>query len=416
MSNYTYKKQEEENSSQVDSAVRKALANDSTVKNTAQQAVQKAAKTGAVSSVNQPTAAVQGTTVQPAATQSQAGYQSKWQQGLDDTMEKILNREKFSYDLNGDALWNQYKDQYTQQGKMAMLDTMGQAAAMTGGYGNSYAQTVGQQTYQGYLQQMNEMIPELYQLALSKYQMEGDELMDQYGLLADQDDREYNRYVDDRNYEYQVGRDQVADSQWQQEFDYQQDRDAVSDQRYDQEWAYQQSRDELEDQRYDQEWAYQQDRDAVSDQRYDQEWEYQKGRDQIEDQRYADEFAYQQSRDQVSDEQWQAEFDEDKRRYDQEYADSKSSGSGSGSSGSSSSGGYADYSDSELRNEMIHAGSRKNAEALAEEMIADGVDEDYAYSLVYQYYEEDKASTAGSYGSVNVRESGDKNKGFNYTV
>lgn len=412
MSNYTYKKQEEENSPQVDSAVRKALANNGSVKNATQHAVQKAVKTGAVSGVNQPSAAVQGATVQPSATQSQGGYQSKWQQGLDDTMEKILNREKFSYDLNGDALWNQYKDQYTQQGKMAMLDTMGQAAAMTGGYGNSYAQTVGQQTYQGYLQQMNEMIPELYQLALSKYQMEGDELMDQYGLLADQDDRDYNRYVDDRNYEYQVGRDQVADSQWQQEFDYQQDRDAISDQRYDQEWAYQQSRDEIEDARYDQEWAYQQDRDAVSDQRYDQEWEYQQGRDQIEDQRYADEFAYQQSRDQVSDEQWQAEFDEDKRRYDQEYADSKSSGSGSGSSGGSSSGGYADYSDSELRNEMIHAGSRKNAEALAEEMIADGVDEDYAYSLVYQYYDEDKASTAGA---DSVSKGTNKNKA-NYTV
>ena len=34
-------------------------------------------------------------------------YVSKWQQMLDAAMEKILNREKFSYDLNGDALYRQ---------------------------------------------------------------------------------------------------------------------------------------------------------------------------------------------------------------------------------------------------------------------------------------------------------------------
>ena len=77
-------------------------------------------------------------------------YTSPWHTQLNDTINKILNREKFSYDLNGDALYQQYKDQYTTQGQMAMMDTMGQAAALTGGYGNSYAQSVGQQAYQGY--------------------------------------------------------------------------------------------------------------------------------------------------------------------------------------------------------------------------------------------------------------------------
>lgn len=186
-------------------------------------------------------------------------YTSPWQAQLNDAISKIMNREKFSYDMNADALYQQYKDQYVNQGQMAMMDTMGQAAAMTGGYGNSYAQSVGQQAYQGYLQQLNDKIPELYQLALNKYQMEGDDLYNQYSLLSAQDQQDYGRhrdtvtdwqvemerlqnqynterdydytkyvdgrdfgygqYVDDRNYEYQVGRDQVADSQWQAEFD-----------------------------------------------------------------------------------------------------------------------------------------------------------------------------------------------------
>lgn len=123
-------------------------------------------------------------------------YQSQWQSQIDGILDKILNRKKFSYDLNGDALYQQYKDQYTTLGKMAMMDTMGQAQAMTGGYGNSYAQSVGQQAYQGYLQQLNDVVPELYQLALDQYHREGDELYNQYGLYADRENQNYGRYRD----------------------------------------------------------------------------------------------------------------------------------------------------------------------------------------------------------------------------
>jgi hypothetical protein len=125
------------------------------------------------------------------------GYQSTWQDQLRDTASKIINREKFTYDLNGDALYKQYKDRYIQQGKQAMMDTMGQAAALTGGYGNSYAQTVGQQTYQGYLHGLNDQVPALYQLALDKYNSEGDQLRGNMSLLMQQDDIDYGRYRDD---------------------------------------------------------------------------------------------------------------------------------------------------------------------------------------------------------------------------
>lgn len=124
------------------------------------------------------------------------GYKSQWQSQLDDTMNRIMNREKFSYDLNGDALWKQYKDQYTTGGKMAMMDTMGQAAALTGGYGNSYAQGVGQQAYQGYLQGLNDKIPELYQLAMDQYDREGNAMLQQYGLLQDAEAMDYSRFQD----------------------------------------------------------------------------------------------------------------------------------------------------------------------------------------------------------------------------
>lgn len=171
-------------------------------------------------------------------------YQSKWQTQLDDTIYKILNREKFTYDVNGDALYQQYKDQYINQGRQAMMDTMGQAQAMTGGYGNSYAQTVGQQTYQGYLQQLNDRIPELYQIALDQYNREGQELYNQYGLFADRDEQDYGRYRDTVT-DWQTDRDYLTDeARYQSEtdygrymddknFQYGQYRDSVTDWQYD---------------------------------------------------------------------------------------------------------------------------------------------------------------------------------------
>ena len=136
-------------------------------------------------------------------------YQSQWQSQIDNLMNQIMNREKFSYNMNEDALYQQYKDKYIQQGKMAMADTMGQAAAMTGGYGNSYAQSVGQQAYQAHLQNLNDIVPQLYQMALDKYNMEGQDLYNQYGMVVDRENTDYGRYRDTIS-DYLTERDYLA--------------------------------------------------------------------------------------------------------------------------------------------------------------------------------------------------------------
>ena len=123
-------------------------------------------------------------------------YNGTWDGKLEEIYNQIVNREKFSYDLNADALYQQYKDQYTLQGKLAMMDTMGQASAMTGGYGNSYAQSVGQQAYQGYLQQLNDVVPELYGMALDQYNQEGQDLYNQFSMAGSMRDDEYGKYQD----------------------------------------------------------------------------------------------------------------------------------------------------------------------------------------------------------------------------
>ncbi len=116
---------------------------------------------------------------------------------LSELFDRIQNREKFSYDINADPLYGMYKDKYTTLGKLAMRDTMGQAAALTGGYDSTYGQQVGQQTYDAYLQSLSDVIPQLYGMAYDQYQDEGDKLMDLYGLVGQQRDAEYGMYRDE---------------------------------------------------------------------------------------------------------------------------------------------------------------------------------------------------------------------------
>lgn len=133
------------------------------------------------------------------ASKETPAYAGSYDTQLEEIYKQITNRDKFSYDLNGDMLYQQYKDQYTNLGQMAMMDTMGQAAALTGGYGSSYSQAVGQQAYQGYLQQLNEVVPELYGMALDQYNQQGQDLLNQYSMVGDLRDDEYGKYQDQLN-------------------------------------------------------------------------------------------------------------------------------------------------------------------------------------------------------------------------
>lgn len=100
-----------------------------------------------------------------------------------DTANQIQNRPAFSYDLDGDALYQQYKDAYTQNAKLGMKDTMGQAASLTGGYGSSYAQGVGQQRYDETMRGLTDMIPTLEQSAYQRWRDQGTDLQNRYSML-----------------------------------------------------------------------------------------------------------------------------------------------------------------------------------------------------------------------------------------
>lgn len=133
---------------------------------------------------------------------SKPTYNPSYDAQIKDIYNQIMGRESFSYDLSDDALYQIYKQNYADMGKLFMRDSMGQAAALTGGYGSSYGQAVGQQAYDSYLQQLNDVVPELYAQAYGRYQDEGDRLMQQYGLAGDLAADEYAKYQDAYNRYY----------------------------------------------------------------------------------------------------------------------------------------------------------------------------------------------------------------------
>ncbi len=122
-------------------------------------------------------------------------YQSSYQDQIDQILASIQNNSTFSYDVNADVLYQQYKEQYTKNGQMAMKDTMANAATLSGGYGNSYATTAGQQVYGQYMSELANVIPELEQNAYNKYANEQNERYNQLGALQGLESQAYSEYA-----------------------------------------------------------------------------------------------------------------------------------------------------------------------------------------------------------------------------
>ncbi|MBQ0038759.1 MAG: peptidoglycan-binding protein [Clostridiales bacterium] len=138
-------------------------------------------------------------------------YQSPYARQMAALYKEIQNRPDFAYDPAQDALYQRYAALYTRQGQQAMADTMGEAAALTGGYGSSYAQSAGQQAYGAYLQELNDLLPELAANAREQYDAQGEALLAQYGLLEDREQQAYGRWQDKMDV-WQEDRDAARDA------------------------------------------------------------------------------------------------------------------------------------------------------------------------------------------------------------
>ena len=273
-------------------------------------------------------------------------YTSKYQSQIDELTEAILGRDPFEYNYLEDPNYQQYEESYTRSGQRAMQDTLGQVAARTGGLASSYATTASQQTYDNYMAQLADKIPELRQLAYAMYQDEGDTMRANLDMLLALEQGDYAKYQDllgqyntDRNFNYGVFRDEVGDD------------------RYNLEWNYNAGRDQIEDQRYEDETAW-------NREQYESETEYNRALEKAQTLAAAGDFSGYKDLGYTDEEiaTLQATYDRAQAasRLSSGGGSSGSSGSSGGSSGSGSGSGSSD-----IYSQMYQAGIRSEGDAYA---------------------------------------------------
>jgi len=128
--------------------------------------------------------------------QKPQSYSSKWSGALDNILQQIQNPGEFKYSLDGDNMFQYYKDLYTQKAKQGAQNTMGVAAGLTGGYGNSWAQSVGAQAYQQNLLPLYDKAMEFAQMAQDRYNADRADKYNQLNALQGMEESDYGRYRD----------------------------------------------------------------------------------------------------------------------------------------------------------------------------------------------------------------------------
>lgn len=189
-------------------------------------------------------------------------YNNRYDDTIQDLIQGILNREDFSYDPATDPLYQNYRKQYTREGQRATADTLGQAAAASGGIPSSYATTAAAQAGNYYAAQMTDKIPELYQLAYNQYLNEYDMQLSDLGVVQGAEQSDYDKYLNelqqfntDRAFdynawldEYNMTKDQLQTAQGLEQLDYTKYLNELQQFNTDREFNYGQLLDEIDSQ------------------------------------------------------------------------------------------------------------------------------------------------------------------------
>lgn len=149
-------------------------------------------------------------------------FVSSFDTQIQSVLDKILNGEKFDYDINTDAAYQQYRDMYERNAKKSFDNTFAALTDNSGGYANSYAGAVAQQGYNQTMQDVAAAMPTFEDRAYGRYRDNIGDLYNLYGALVGERANEranyeydtnlgYDMYLNDRNFDYQLGRDKIED-------------------------------------------------------------------------------------------------------------------------------------------------------------------------------------------------------------
>ena len=148
-----------------------------------------------------------------------------------DALQSEITNSKFSYSPSNDPSYKAYENAYRREGDRAVKSTLADVATAQGGV-SSYAGSAAQQEANYYAQQLTDKIPALEALAYEKYSADLNNKYNMLNYLENQQNNDYNRFINDRNYE--LAQDQYR---WQQdtynrEFEYGQQRDKIADEQF----------------------------------------------------------------------------------------------------------------------------------------------------------------------------------------
>lgn len=113
--------------------------------------------------------------------------------------------------------------------------------------------TLAQNALELYKQKM-QLLTEEYDLRNNREQFLYQKSQDALAQSNWQQEFDYQKTQNDRNYDYQLSRDRVADDQWLKNYNYQKDRDKVSDKQWKKTFDYQKSRDKVSDSQWQKEY------------------------------------------------------------------------------------------------------------------------------------------------------------------
>ena len=161
-------------------------------------------------------------------------YENTFAQQQKDLLDRILNREDFSWSKETDPQWSSYKKSYLREGDRATANALAQASAASGGRPSSYAVNAATQAGDYYATKLNDVIPTLYQQAYERYLDEYNMKLKDLNAVNQQEQLDYAKYLDrlgqfntDRGFAYQNYADdydrlrsQLADVQGQDQIDY----------------------------------------------------------------------------------------------------------------------------------------------------------------------------------------------------
>lgn len=306
--------------------------------------------------------------------QQLSGGKTTYTDQISQLIADFQNREKFSYDASNDALFQQMLASSMDSGRTAMQDTMGQAAALTGGYGSTYSQAAGNNAYNQYVQEAYNNLPEYYQLALDAYNQEGQNMLNELSVLNDADAKEYDRLYNaysanlgnaqsmyekefnewqskvnnaynyagmlnsdywnkmdydenvrqyENNFEYQKYLDELAQKNWQESFDYQKAQDALAQNNWQTEFDYAKEQDALAQKNWQTSFDYNKSQDALAQKNYENEFAYQKEQDALAQSNWQTSFDYNKEQDAIEQNNWEKQYLEGIRQYNSSLAEDK---------------------------------------------------------------------------------------------